>query len=92
VDNDGDYRSDVNGDPGCGGSPNNVREDPACNDGIDNDGDGKVDYDGFGGFYEPDPNCGIANKNKETASGCGLGFELMLLLARLRALRRRRSA
>jgi hypothetical protein len=93
-DNDGDYGSDVNGDPGCGTSPNSIWEDPACNDGIDNEGDGKVDYDGFGGFYEPDPNCTTPNKNKEGGGGCGLGFELLLLLPvlrRLRALRRRRG-
>jgi len=95
VDNDGDYRSDAGGDPGCGASPKSLREDPACNDGIDNEGDGKVDYDGYGGFYEPDPDCDIPNKNEETSSSRGLGFELMLLLpllARMGALRRRRSA
>jgi len=92
-DNDGDYGSDVGGDPGCGTSPNSQLENPACNDGLDNEGDGKVDYDGFGGFYEPDPNCGTPNKNKETANSCGLGFELMLLLPialRFGTLRRRR--
>lgn len=93
-DNDGDYGVDVVGDPGCGQLPNSIREDPACNDGLDNDGDGKVDYDGYGGFYAPDPQCTKPNKNQEVKSGCGIGFELMLLLPaliRLRTLRNRRG-
>ncbi len=85
-DNDGDYRADVGGDPGCL-LPGGLREDPACSDGLDNDGDGFTDFDG-GGFSDPDPQCPNASVNKE-GTGCGLGPELIGLLA-LARLRRRR--
>lgn len=90
VDNDGDYGVDVPGDPGCA-NPNSTVEAPACSNGIDDDNDGKVDFDG-GGFGLPDPQCGTASKNKEKASGgggCGLGLELVLLAPVLARARRR---
>lgn len=73
-----------------------------CNDGLDNDGDGKIDYDGglCAGLLpaqqtDPDPQCPqpLANKEKKQ-SRCGLGFELTLLLPLLlgwRGTRRRRE-
>ena len=88
IDNDGDYAADFPGDLGCFG-PQTPQEDPQCSDGIDNDGDGKVDYDGVGGLFTPDPQCGTPSRNKEKA-GCGLGFELALLLPLLLWLRRRK--
>jgi len=85
IDNDGD--GDVDGaDPGCfdAGWPT---ESPACDDGADNDGDGAIDFDG-----DPaDPDCQSASQNSEqTASGCGLGPELLGLLPLLCLRGRRR--
>ena len=60
---------------------------PYCSDGIDNDGDGKIDY-------PSDTACSSASGNDEVPAGCGLGFELAVvtpLLAHLR-LRRRSPA
>lgn len=59
----------------------------ACNDGIDNDGDGLIDW-------PDDTFCADASGPAESASpptGCGLGPELAPLVALLAALRRRRS-
>ena len=75
-------------DAGCS-NPNATREDPPCSDRIDNDGDGKYDWDGAG-ITAKDPQCGGASGNKE--GSCGIGFELVglwPLLARLRRLRGR---
>jgi hypothetical protein len=93
-DNDGDYGVDT-GDVGCANNPVSTREDPACSNGLDDDGDGKIDWDG-GGFGPKDPQCiypftGIEKKKQS----CGLGAELLLLLpfaAGLGALPRRRLA
>jgi len=60
----------------------------ACNDGIDNDGDGEIDY-------PDDVTCtSLAGVTEGTVTtpGCGLGPELAPLVALLGALRRRRSA
>jgi subtilisin family serine protease len=58
----------------------------ACFDGLDNDGDGRVDVDGDGGT--PDPHCTNGFDDSEaTPSSCGLGPELALLLPLLAALR-----
>jgi len=82
VDNDGDGSSDFPSDPGCL-TPAYFTESPQCNDGINNDPgqDQLVDLD--------DPQCASAG---DPAEGCGLGWELVLLLpmlAGLRAYRRR---
>ena len=62
----------------------------ACFDGLDNDGDGRIDVDGDGGT--PDPNCsnGFDASENQPAS-CGLGPELALALPLLGALGRRRN-
>jgi hypothetical protein len=58
--------------------------DPACSDGIDNDGDGLVDLD--------DPGCKGSPLRDNERSRCGLGFEIALLLWPLHALHSRRRA
>ena len=71
-------------------------ESPACSDGIDNDGDGAIDWDGAG-IAEPDSICkgspyGVRERRRRAGS-CGLGSELALLLPVWSALRcRRRSS
>lgn len=57
-------------------SAQNTKIVSTCNDGIDNDGDGKIDYAGKyidGKFYEPDPTCLRPNSN-ETADVPGGGL------------------
>ncbi len=64
-----------------------------CNDGIDNDGDGLVDWDG-GGLGGPDPQCLGSKLGREGLRLCGIGFEVALvlpLLALARRLRARRA-
>lgn len=87
-DDDGDGAIDTS-DAGCL-SPSWPAEDPACDDGDDNDGDGGFDHDGAG-LGPADPQCvGKPWKRSEAASACGLGAELVLLLALWPWLRRRR--
>ena len=72
---------------------------PACSDGIDNDGDGKIDFDGGasanGGVALADADSAQCKKpsDKNEAPHCGLGAELTLLvpLMGLAASRRRPS-
>jgi subtilisin family serine protease len=73
-------------DPGCV-HPSWPKEDPACDDGIDNDGDGGTDHDG----NPADTQC-LARSwaQSEAAIGCGLGAELVFLLPLLQRLRRTR--
>jgi hypothetical protein len=61
---------------------------PACDDGLDNDGDGAVDWDGGGGAA-PDPQCQGDPARNERPPRCGLGIEAGLLLPLLWAARRR---
>ena len=57
-----------------------TREDPECQNGIDDDGDGRIDFDGGraanGGtqLASPDPQCKTAAQQSESGA-CGLGFE-----------------
>jgi 3-phytase len=62
-----------------------------CRNRIDDDGDGRVDWDG-GGVGDPDPQCvGRPWRDREAArQGCGLGLELILPLGVAAALRRGR--
>jgi hypothetical protein len=83
------------GDPGCAG-PLGATEDPACDDGFDNDGDGTRDADG-GGTGLADAACfGVASNVAETVAppptGCGIGPELALGVPLLAVLRRRLRA
>jgi hypothetical protein len=63
----------------------------ACADGLDNDSDGKVDFDGAG-VGPGDPQCTSPTGSLESPAigGCGLGPELAPVLLGLGALRRRR--
>ena len=64
---------------------------PTCSDGLDNDGDGFVDFDG-GGVGQADPQCAGNPAAAENAPGCGLGFEAVPFLVLWRSLRRRRRS
>jgi streptogramin lyase len=88
LDDDGDGLADFPSDPGCADA--NAIEHPACDDGLDNDGDGKIDWDGGPGAGTPDPQCTQAWRGRESASSCGLGFEVLLVLAPWAAWRRAR--
>ncbi len=43
-------------DPGCA-SGTSPAENPECDDSVDNDGDGKVDWDGKYGVFPVDDDC-----------------------------------
>lgn len=59
---------------------------PACDDGLDNDGDGRIDH-------PADLECSAPSDPSERASAaCGLGFELALVLCALAARRVRAGA
>jgi len=78
-DDDGDGLVDVN-DPGCP-FPNASPENPQCDNGFDDDGNGFADFD--------DPKCTREWPYWENPPACGLGGELLLLVAAWRRLRRR---
>ena len=95
-DADGDGIADAPGDPACADSYS--RENAFCQDGIDNDGDLLIDFDGgaslnFGiPLSEPDPQCVSKPwSNAEGASRCGLGLEVTFVLPLLAWVRRRRG-
>jgi hypothetical protein len=91
---DGDGDGIPDGDPGCGW-PSSI-ENPQCQDGINNDLQAGIDFDGgvsiWGAQIDlPDPNC--AKPWSRESAGCGLGFELaLLILPLLRLHRKRREA
>ena len=89
VDNDGDGAIDFPFDPGCNGPGGNL-EAPQCDDGIDNDGDGKIDWDGGPGGGTPDPQCTAQHWRNNESTGCGIGFELALVVPALWLVRVRR--
>jgi hypothetical protein len=87
IDDDGDGLADLD-DPACW-EPAVTTENPACDNDLDDDGDGRIDWDGGSGGGTPDPQCDNKPWRKKESSGCGLGFELALLLPLLARLRRR---
>jgi lysophospholipase L1-like esterase len=103
IDNDGDGLVDFGFDPGCQYAYSET-EWTKCNDGEDNDGDGLIDFDGglAAGLppgSAPDPQCTSAGapagwRNNEapppTGPSCGLGPELLPVLALLGLSGRRR--
>lgn len=102
ADNDGDTKADYlasgAGDPGCFNALS-LRENPKCQDGLDNDGEAGIDFDGgasldidpldgdideqFNGATPAvgaaDPQCVGRPWGNRERSGCGLGFEIVLL-------------
>jgi cysteine-rich repeat protein len=95
-DGNGDGISDPPGDPGCA-SPGNLKEAPKCQDGIDNDQVPGIDFDGGASIHGapvdvPDPQCTVPSRDAEVGGrlGCGLGFELALLLPLVQGLRSHR--
>jgi len=88
LDNDFDGLADYGVDPGCRNRQEWVREDPACDNAFDDDGDTFVDGN--------DPECAASpawwtDEGAPYPTGCGLGFELVLVIPPLAALRRRRA-
>ena len=99
-DGDGDGVADPPGDPVCRDSAWPM-EDAACQNGLNDDGKLGTDWDGGesilgvgqGDPDGPDPQCvGQPWRQNEESKGCGLGFEIALVLAPLLAARRRREA
>jgi hypothetical protein len=96
LDNDRDGLVDL-ADPACGAESWPV-ESSDCQDGLDNDGDGGIDFDGgasrSGGdaLAAADVNCNTGHRSSELPRGepCGLGAELLIGLAALQRLQRRR--
>ena len=89
VDDDGDGLLDHPADPGCK-TAESMTENPKCDDDLDNDGDGGIDWDGGASAGSPDPHC-VATpwRDAERAPVCGVGAELVLVLAALVRMRRR---
>ena len=94
IDEDGDGRIDFGSDPGCASSDDpNERSAKQCDNGVDDDNDGKIDWRGDG---TGDPHCVSLTDNNEATppppfGGCGLGPELVLLLAPMMWVYRRRG-
>jgi hypothetical protein len=95
LDNDGDGYRDAPWDLGCLDA-GWAQEDSQCSNGLDDDADDLVDFDGGasqnGGvaFADPDPNCKGPwdNTEKKRTGGCGVGAELLVVLPLLAGLRR----
>jgi hypothetical protein len=91
-DNDFDGRIDSPSDPGCADAADpNERSAQQCDNGLDGDGDGKLDWRGDA---TGDPHWVSLSDNNESPPpppswGCGLGPELLLLGPILAAMRRR---
>jgi hypothetical protein len=70
-----------------------VLENPRCDDDLDNDGDGTVDWDGGTALGTPDAYC-VNNGSWQSleAPSCGLGAELLVLIPLLACWRRRSVA
>lgn len=102
LDDDGDGFTDDEQDPGCE-TFDSDSEVAQCQDGVDNDGDGSIDFDGGASLNggvpraSPDSYCSEPWIDRETPplSSCGLGaeiaFALGALAARWRARRRVRA-
>ena len=97
IDNDGDGLVDYPADVGCWDRDSDL-ENPQCQDGINNDPgqDSRIDWDGGasagvppGQQTAPDSNCVDRPFRNRERAGCGLGFELALLLPALFVLRGR---
>jgi hypothetical protein len=77
-------------------TPIAIRVAAACSDGLDNDADGRIDFDGgasspgAGGTGAPDADCSGPNDNAEHA--CGIGAEIAFVLALLRRRQTRRRS
>jgi cysteine-rich repeat protein len=89
VDDDGDGLVDFPNDPGCQ-TALSPKENPRCDDDLDNDRDGTADWDGAG-LGSPDPQCASRPWRDSEQVSCGIGAELVLMLPALRLLRRRRE-
>jgi len=86
IDDDGDGLTDFPADPGCGGPPA-TRENPQCNDGINNDPEQDVLID------LADPECKGIAANALESGNCGLlGVEALLPLLAWRWVGARRRA
>ncbi len=83
IDDDRDNVADWPDDPGCASADDDSEKsaDFACDDGIDNNGDGDVDFD--------DPNCSRGWPYWEVTPECGIGAELALVFPLLGLWRRR---
>lgn len=89
LNDDDDYLDrEYEADPGCL-DIQRPREDPQCNNGIDDDYDQKVDYDGGPSGLTPDPQCINKPYRNQEAPDCGIGYEIAPILVIAFALRRR---
>jgi hypothetical protein len=79
-------------DLGCV-SHQSPKEAPACSDGLDNDGDGAIDFDGGPGLTAPDPDCGgLESGTSEAVPEPGVALGTLLGSLFLAALGRRARA
>jgi hypothetical protein len=94
LDDDGDGYFDFPEDPGCR-TPLAGLERTQCQDGLNNDGQTGIDFDGGaslnGGvpITVKDPQCSAGWKGSEAPASCGIGYELALLAPLLARLTRR---